>query len=58
VLVDFLKDEQSNDFSGANYSYRDDSVEPETTYCYLLEDVDFNGNRTRHWNLITSVTTR
>jgi hypothetical protein len=58
VLVNFLKDDQEDDFAGATYSYRDNSVKSETSYCYLLEDVGFDGNRTRHWELIAPVTTR
>ena len=57
VKVGF-KSTESDDFSVAPYSYWDDTVEPRTTYCYLLEDVDFGGVVTSHWDLITSVTTR
>ena len=44
-------------FSGAPYLYWDDTVEPNTNYCYLLGDVDFSRNITPHWDLITPVTT-
>jgi arabinogalactan endo-1,4-beta-galactosidase len=57
VKVGF-KPTEGDGFSVAPYSYWDDTVKPKTTYCYLLEDVDFGGVVTSHWDLITSVTTR
>jgi Leucine-rich repeat (LRR) protein len=57
VKVGFKSTEGDN-FSGDSYFYWDDTVKPKTTYCYLLEDVDFSRNIMPHWDLITSVTTR
>jgi hypothetical protein len=48
---------KGNGFSGTIYFYQDNTVEPETTYCYLLEDLDFKANGTFHWDSIASVTT-
>ncbi|NJO15964.1 MAG: hypothetical protein HC877_09485 [Thioploca sp.] len=48
---------QGNGFSGTTYFHQDNTVEPETTYCYLLEDIDFEANGTFHWDSIASVTT-
>ena len=56
VKVGF-KSTEGDGFSVAPYSYWDDTVKPKMTYCYLLEDVDFGGGVTSHWDLITSVTT-
>jgi hypothetical protein len=42
--------------SGATYSRTDSSVKSGTSYCYLLEDVEFDGDRQFHWNLIDSAT--
>jgi len=39
---------QGNSNTQQEYSYKDESVEPETTYWYKLSDVDFNGIRTFH----------
>jgi hypothetical protein len=48
---------QGNGFSGATYFHQDNTVKPETTYCYLLEDLDFESNGTFHWDSIASVIT-
>jgi streptogramin lyase len=40
--------------NGASYSYTDSSVEPGSTYYYLLEDVDFGGESTYHMDSIDS----
>jgi hypothetical protein len=48
---------KGNGFSGTIYFYQDNTVKPETTYCYLLEDIDFKANGTFHWDSIASVTT-
>jgi Leucine-rich repeat (LRR) protein len=48
---------QDNGFSGATYLHQDNTVEPETTYCYLLEDLNVDANSTFYWDSITSVTT-
>ncbi len=37
---------------GANYSEEDQNVEPGVTYCYGLEDIEYNGKRTFHVNKI------
>jgi hypothetical protein len=42
--------------SGATYSRTDSSVMSGTTYCYLLEDIEFDGDREFHWNFIDSAT--
>jgi len=39
---------------GASYSEPDQNVEPDVTYCYGLEDVDYNGKRTFHVDKIIS----
>ncbi len=52
-----FKSTEDDGFSVAPYSYWDDTVKPKTTYCYLLEDRDFGGNSTFHWDSIVSVTT-
>jgi hypothetical protein len=39
---------------GANYSEEDQNVEPNVTYCYGLEDVDYDGKRTFHIDNIIS----
>ncbi|NJO14856.1 MAG: hypothetical protein HC877_03645 [Thioploca sp.] len=56
VPIDF-EVSKSNGFSGITYFYQDHTVKPKTTYCYLLEDRDFGGNSTFHWDSIVSVTT-
>jgi hypothetical protein len=56
VLVGF-EASKSDNFSGTTYLYQDNTVKPKTTYCYLLEDRDFGGNSTFHWDSIVSVTT-
>jgi hypothetical protein len=48
---------KGNDFSGTTYFHQDNTVEPETIYCYLLEDLNFEANGTFHWDSIASVTT-
>jgi Leucine-rich repeat (LRR) protein/sugar lactone lactonase YvrE len=48
---------KGNGFSGATYVHQDNTVKPETNYCYLLEDLNLEANSTFHWDLITSVTT-
>ncbi|MDM8562433.1 hypothetical protein QUF54_03675, partial [Candidatus Marithioploca araucensis] len=42
--------------SGATYYRTDSSVKSGTSYCYLLEDVEFDGDRQFHWNFIDSAT--
>ncbi|MEK8018025.1 MAG: LamG domain-containing protein [Candidatus Parabeggiatoa sp.] len=42
--------------SGATYSRTDYSVISGTTYCYLLEDVEFDGDSKFHWKFIDSAT--
>ncbi len=44
--------------SGATYSRTDSSVTSGTTYCYLLEDVEFDGDSEFHWNFIDSATAK
>ena len=56
VLIGF-EASKSNGFSGTTYLYQDHTVKPKTTYCYLLEDRNFGGNSTFHWDSIVSVTT-
>ncbi len=41
---------------GASYSEEDQNVEAGVTYCYGLEDVDYDGTRTFHANKIISAT--
>jgi len=48
---------KGNNFSGTTYFYQDNTVKPETIYCYLLEDRDFKAHSTFHWDSIVSVTT-
>ncbi|BAP56049.1 NHL repeat-containing protein [Thioploca ingrica] len=48
---------QGNGFSGTTYVHQDNTVKPETTYCYLLEDLNFEANGTFYWDSIASVTT-
>jgi len=43
---------------GATYSRTDSSVMSGTTYCYLLEDVEFDGDSEFHWNFIDSATAK
>ncbi len=56
VLIGF-EASKSNGFSGTTYLYQYHTVKPKTTYCYLLEDRDFEGNSTFHWDSIIAVTT-
>ncbi len=39
---------------GASYSEQDQNVEPGVTYCYGLEDIEYNGKRTFHVDNIIS----
>lgn len=48
---------QGDKLQGALYKRQDNTVAPETTYCYLLEDVNLNGESTFHWRSIASVIT-
>ncbi|NJO18474.1 MAG: choice-of-anchor D domain-containing protein [Thioploca sp.] len=57
VPVDF-EVSQGNSSSGATYLHQDNTVKPKTTYCYLLEDIDFEANGTFHWDSIASVISR
>jgi hypothetical protein len=41
---------------GANYSEEDQNVEAGVTYCYGLEDVDYDGIRKFHVDNIISAT--
>jgi hypothetical protein len=41
---------------GASYSEEDNNVEPKVTYCYGLEDIDYDGKRTFHIDQIISAT--
>jgi hypothetical protein len=41
---------------GASYSEQDQNVEAGVTYCYGLEDVDYDGKRTFHVDNIISAT--
>ncbi len=56
VLIGF-EASKGNSFFGTTYLYQDHTVKPKTTYCYLLENRDFGGNRTFHWDSIIPVTT-
>lgn len=49
---------KGNLLSETTYSRMDSRVPPGTNYCYLLEDVDFNGKSTFHWKFISSVTAK
>ncbi len=40
--------------SGATYSRTDSNVMSGNSYCYLLEEVEFDGDRQFHWNFIDS----
>jgi hypothetical protein len=44
--------------SGATYSRTDSNVTSGTSYCYLLEDVEFDGDSEFHWNFIDSATAK
>lgn len=39
-------------FQGASYAYQDRTVNPQTTYCYGLEEIDRQGVSIIHWDLI------
>ena len=41
---------------GAIYSRVDSNVVPKTTYCYLLEDIEFDGGSKFYWEFIDSAT--
>jgi hypothetical protein len=45
-----------NDYQGASYSYEDHDVIPGNTYYYVLEDIDFSGLSTVHYDFIDSAT--
>lgn len=45
-----------NDYQGASYSYEDHDVIPDNTYYYVLEDIDFSGLSTVHYDFIDSAT--
>jgi hypothetical protein len=44
--------------SGATYSRLDSSVISQISYCYLLEDVEFDGDSQLHWGLMKSATAK
>ncbi|MDY6994469.1 MAG: hypothetical protein SVR94_17940 [Pseudomonadota bacterium] len=41
---------------GHHYAYVDKTVKSGKTYCYLLQDVDIEGNLTEHWAFLLTVT--
>jgi hypothetical protein len=43
---------------GYSYSYVDSNVESGITYYYGLEDIDFNGQSTVHWDFIDEATAK
>jgi hypothetical protein len=45
-----------NDYQGASYSYEDHDVVPGNTYYYVLEDIDFAGLSTVHYDFLDSAT--
>ncbi len=47
---------KGDEVSGATYTETDSNVVSGNTYCYALEDVDYNGNKTIHEQNIVSVT--
>ena len=49
---------RGNDREGNRYFYVDYDVKAETTYCYLLQDVDSQEQTTEYWNFIDSATVK
>jgi extracellular elastinolytic metalloproteinase len=49
---------KGDEVSGATYTETDSNVVSGNTYCYALEDVDYNGNKTIHEQNIVSVTVK
>ncbi len=47
---------QGTEVSGATYKMTDSNVVSGNTYCYALEDIDYNGKSTFHMNDIVSAT--
>jgi hypothetical protein len=47
---------QGTEVSGATYTMTDSNVVSGNTYCYALEDIDYNGKSTFHMNDIVSAT--
>ena len=42
--------------TGTFYSEIDSDIKSGETYCYLLEDTDFSGNKNYHWDFLRSIT--
>jgi hypothetical protein len=51
-----LVDSKGTEVSGATYTMTDSNVASGNTYCYALEDIDYNGKSTFHMNDIASAT--
>jgi hypothetical protein len=47
---------QGTEVSGATYNVTDSNVVYGNTYCYVLEDVEYDGDSIFHWNDIVSAT--
>jgi hypothetical protein len=47
---------KGTEMSGAVYNITDNNVISGTTYCYVLEDIDYNNNSTFHTDQLVSVT--
>jgi hypothetical protein len=51
-----LVNSQGTEVSGATYNVTDSNVVSGNTYCYVLEDVEYDGDKTFHLNDIVSAT--
>ena len=47
---------EADQATGAAYTFVDETVEPNRTYYYLLEDIEYSGNVNRHYDDITAGT--
>jgi hypothetical protein len=57
-ITDQLIPSKGNKVGGYPYSYIDYNVESGITYYYGLEDIDFNGQSTVHWDFIDETTAK
>jgi len=57
-ITDQLIPSKGTKVGGYPYSYIDSNVESGITYYYGLEDIDFNGQSTVHWDFIDEITAK
>jgi len=57
-VTDQLIPSKGTKVGGYPYSYVDSNVESGITYYYGLEDIDFNGQSTVHWDFIDEITAK